>query len=238
MTDVEPVETVDRDFLRAPWHPAQKVGAGALVLLLIIFFAWFSWEDHRDAQILQAQDDAQHSARLRLLQQKASANAAGADSLSDYDAELYREGILYLESRFKDPKIGAYTVAQIISAEKIRDDFAIQQQAAAHERQVQEEQRQGATQEESDVRAAISALKQSDEGSLLIRGYEISDNTLTVRVDADVWGPMSDQDKTMFKRTIWEVFARPYREANGGDNGKSPILDIIDLNGDEIDSYY
>jgi hypothetical protein len=164
----------------------------------------------------------------------ASASRASrlAGGLSNNDRRLYGLGVLHIEHQHE--RIGTFTIGQVISDEVARE-AAIRQRRA----EIQKSARDAATTsgEKSDVRAVFGVLQQSAEGAAMLKGYGIEGDRLTLQVDADIWGPMSDQDKTMFKETMWKAWDVSYNQRHGT-SGEHVFLEIQDLNGSQIDSYY
>jgi hypothetical protein len=208
-------------------------GAAALYALYLVTQA-----ANADKASRQETDRARQQVIAQNRLRKATADVSAASSIggfSDNEKRLYANGILHIEHNHRNA--GSYTIQQVLDSEETREAEGDAERRQKQQVAASQHTERADANEKATVKVALGAIQQSAQGNALLRGYGISDNTMTIQVDADIWGPMSEQDKTMFKRTMWKVFAMAYKE-NHGDDGRSLILRITDLNDNQVDSYY
>jgi hypothetical protein len=172
------------------------------------------------------------------MDRRAVPSVAGAERIaggfSEQQRNQYKRGIEHLANNHRGA--GEFTINQIIWDENNREQARAQQRQELADDQKREAAASAGSGEKADMDGIVSLGSQSQEFANMVRGYTIDANRVTFQLDADYWNPMSDQDKTMFKRTMYNAWALTYKRHVGDD--QHPILDIDDLNGSQIDSYY
>lgn len=85
----------------------------------------------------------------------------------------------------------------------------------------------------ADMQSVFSLLNSTDSGRLIV-GDHVDHDGLLVEVDADTFGVLSDQDKTMMYQTIERAYTVTYRQHHGGKINKDLPIEFDDMAGTAI----
>jgi hypothetical protein len=92
--------------------------------------------------------------------------------------------------------------------------------------------------ETSDVQALLRLTSQNATMAAMIKSFSIDDRRITFTVDADYWNPLSDQDKTLIKESLFTGWSGIYNKRHGTPGRPGAQVILSDLAGNQVDSYY
>ena len=188
---------------------AGIVGCGGALLVVIAIFVIIAVAGMRSSTRGTGFD-----AKATVNERVASDRVGG---FNDDDKRLYHLGIAHVVNTHG--KIGSLTIGQVIDQERARE----QQRASRADQAVDARAR-------ADVRMAADTVNEKT-GKPLFRGELVEGDRLALKLDANVWDAVSDQDKKIVEQNWGTEWAKIYALYHGGNaaDGRWITVDFYDL---------
>jgi hypothetical protein len=177
------------------------------------------------------------------LDERAASKAVGG--FSKDDAKLYHNGLLHLRNT-RIP-VGALMIGEIITQERAREDRRNDARATLAEERRREalivQQERDRRRDHADDAVALNLMTEAGRnfnqltGEQLFRGYGVDSDSLSLRVDGNIWEYLSHQDQDILKKKFPGLWMKAYCGSHGIKNclGKQLVVYFFDLADNQLD---
>lgn len=203
--------------------PAGPTTIGLILFVIMLFWMHRHFSDHAFQVAQYGQEQQEQAAQQEHAQQARATHENRLAWQKTHPAEYARQKA---EARAEARRIEQQHIAQkrkaLAAAVAAKEAKQAKERAAANARSASEEA------EQSEVSADIP-------GSALVQSFTISDSTLALVVDHDVWDAMSRQDKKLFCGQVNPIWSNIYAKNHSGSSQDTNVM-LFDLNGEPVTS--